>query len=71
MLDALKRAGVEAKLTVKPGAGHGWGDMVKDMGQLADWFDAHLKKTDAGAGADAVKASAKDKEAAASLTPDK
>jgi acetyl esterase/lipase len=39
----LKEAGVEAKLVVKPGAGHGWADMGKDMGLIADWFDQHLK----------------------------
>jgi acetyl esterase/lipase len=41
----LKGAGVEAKLVVKEGAGHGWPEMVKDMDMLADWFDEHLKKT--------------------------
>jgi acetyl esterase/lipase len=46
----LKAAGVEAKLTVKPGASHGWPDMIKDVEQLADWFDAHLKKPSAAAG---------------------
>src|SRR5262245_20146334 len=40
----LKEAGVEAKLVVKPGAGHGWADLPKDMELLADWFDRHLKK---------------------------
>jgi acetyl esterase/lipase len=40
----LKDVGVDAKLTVKPGAGHGWADMNKDADQLADWFDQHLKK---------------------------
>jgi acetyl esterase/lipase len=40
----LEGAGVEAKLVVKEGAGHGWPEMVKDMETLADWFDAHLKR---------------------------
>jgi dipeptidyl aminopeptidase/acylaminoacyl peptidase len=40
----LKEAGVEARLVVKPGAGHGWADLPKDMELLADWFDRHLKK---------------------------
>jgi dipeptidyl aminopeptidase/acylaminoacyl peptidase len=40
----LKAAGVTAKLVVKPGAGHGWADLPKDMELLADWFDRHLKK---------------------------
>jgi acetyl esterase/lipase len=39
----LKEAGVEAKLVVKPGASHGWPDIVKDNAVLADWFDEHLK----------------------------
>lgn len=39
----LKEAGVEAKLVEKPGAGHGWPDMLKDVEQFADWFDKHLK----------------------------
>ena len=39
----LKEAGVEAKLVVKPGAAHGWSDLPKDVGILADWFDDHLK----------------------------
>ena len=43
MLAKLKEAGVEAKLIVKPGAGHGWLSMLSDMNTLADWFDAHLK----------------------------
>jgi acetyl esterase/lipase len=50
IVDKLKAAGVEAKLSVKPGASHGWSDMIKDMDQLADWFDAHLKKTSEAAG---------------------
>jgi acetyl esterase/lipase len=40
----LKEAGVEAKLVVKKGAGHGWPDIAKDAEQLADWFDQHLGK---------------------------
>ena len=41
----LKEAGRRRpKLVVKPGAGHGWADMAKDIDQLADWFDKHLKK---------------------------
>ncbi len=47
IVEKLKEAGVEAKLVVKPGAGHGWKDVVKDNAVLADWFDQHLKpKTD-------------------------
>ena len=39
----LKEAGVPAELVVKPGAGHGWANMPKDIERFADWFDAHLK----------------------------
>jgi acetyl esterase/lipase len=42
-IEALKNAGVEAKLVSKPGAAHGWADILKDLETLADWFDAHLK----------------------------
>jgi acetyl esterase/lipase len=41
-VEKLKGAGVEAKLVVKEGAGHGWLTMIADMKTLADWFDAHL-----------------------------
>ena len=43
ILEKLKAAGVETKLVVKKGAGHGWPDWFKDMVTIADWFDAHLK----------------------------
>ncbi|WP_165252509.1 alpha/beta hydrolase [Paludisphaera soli] len=43
VIEKLKEKGVEAKLVVKPGAGHGWGDIGKDNAILADWFDQHLK----------------------------
>ena len=39
----LKEAGVDAKLVVKPGAGHGWAEIAKDVDRFADWFDDHLK----------------------------
>jgi acetyl esterase/lipase len=45
----LKEAGVEAKLVVKPGAQHGWPNLLKDMATIADWFDAHLKPKDRSA----------------------
>jgi acetyl esterase/lipase len=41
----LKEAGVEAKLVVKPGAGHGWADIGNDYAQIGDWFDDHLKSS--------------------------
>ncbi len=43
MFKALKAAGVEAELVVKPGAVHGWPGMDKDLERFADWFDRHLK----------------------------
>lgn len=39
-----EKTGVTAKLVVKPGAGHGWPDLLKDMTIIADWFDTHLQK---------------------------
>jgi acetyl esterase/lipase len=44
MVEKLKQAGVEAKLVVKPGAGHGWPDTGKEAALIVDWFDTHLKK---------------------------
>jgi dipeptidyl aminopeptidase/acylaminoacyl peptidase len=44
ILDKLKEVGVETKLVTKPGAGHGWPEIVKDSAIIADWFDGHLKK---------------------------
>jgi dipeptidyl aminopeptidase/acylaminoacyl peptidase len=43
IVEAFKKAGVEAKLVVKPGAGHGWPTIVLDFKTIADWFDDHLK----------------------------
>ena len=43
-VEAMKKAGVEAKLVVKPGAGHGWVTIAKDIEDFADWFDGHLQK---------------------------
>jgi acetyl esterase/lipase len=43
-VEALKKAGVEARLVVKPGAGHGWLSLTLDMTQIADWFDQHLAR---------------------------
>ncbi len=39
----LREANVPVKLVVKPGAGHGWDGIGKDLATLADWFDEHLK----------------------------
>lgn len=44
MVAALKKANIAAELVVKPGAAHGWGDMIKDVDTFADWFDKHLLK---------------------------
>jgi acetyl esterase/lipase len=38
----FKEAGVEHKLVVKPGGGHGWPNLLDDMKTIADWFDDHL-----------------------------
>jgi acetyl esterase/lipase len=42
----LGNVGVESKLVVKKGAGHGWPGIDKDITQIADWFDKHLTKRD-------------------------
>jgi acetyl esterase/lipase len=44
IFDKLKKAGVEAKLVIKKGAGHGWAGLEKDLPQFAEWFNQHLKK---------------------------
>jgi acetyl esterase/lipase len=44
IVDKLKKTGVDVKLVVKKGAGHGWAGLDKDLIQFADWFDQHLKK---------------------------
>jgi acetyl esterase/lipase len=42
IVDKLKKAGVDTKLIVKPGAGHGWLTIGQDSLAFLDWFDAHL-----------------------------
>ncbi|WP_435021904.1 alpha/beta fold hydrolase [Tundrisphaera sp. TA3] len=42
-LERLKAAGVPTRLIVKPGYGHGWLTLARDMATFADWFDEHLK----------------------------
>jgi acetyl esterase/lipase len=44
MVEALKKVGVPAKLVVKPGAGHGWGNVGGDLEMIAEWFDEYLVK---------------------------
>lgn len=42
----VKRAqeqGAIAKLTTKPGKGHGWKDPEPDVKAMAEWFDEHLR----------------------------
>ena len=46
VIDKLKELNVPAELVVKPGAGHGWGDIKPDMEKIADWFDKYLAKGD-------------------------
>jgi len=42
MVDAVKAAGGDAELIVKPGADHGWATMSEEVKIMADWFDKHL-----------------------------
>ena len=44
IVEAFKKTGVIAKLTVKTGAGHGWRGTEKDLETFADWFDKNLVK---------------------------
>src|SRR5437763_8435077 len=48
-VEAMNKAGVEAKLVTRPGSGHGWLTMTNDMALFADWFDGHLTSKPAGA----------------------
>ena len=42
MIAKLKEAGVACELVVKPGKGHLWLGIDKDVPTLVDWFDRHL-----------------------------
>ncbi len=42
IVERLKQAGVDAKLVVKKGAGHGWPTIGQDALAFIDWFDRHL-----------------------------
>jgi len=42
MAEALKKAGVTTKLIVKPGADHGWFNIIGDINEFVTWFDTHL-----------------------------
>lgn len=43
MVDKLRAAKVDAELTVRPGAAHGWPKLADDLELFADWFGKHLK----------------------------
>ncbi len=47
VMDKLEEVKVPHELVVRPGAVHGWPNLVKDVDLFADWFDKHLKKTEA------------------------
>jgi acetyl esterase/lipase len=49
IVDKLTKTGVEVKVVVKKGAGHGWVGLDKDLSQFAEWFDQHLSKGRAAA----------------------
>jgi acetyl esterase/lipase len=44
ILAKFKEVGVDAKLIVKKGEGHGWLTILGDLEPFADWFDQHLAK---------------------------
>jgi dipeptidyl aminopeptidase/acylaminoacyl peptidase len=43
MIEALKKAGGQADLIVKPGGGHPWLTINEEVKVMADWFDKELK----------------------------
>lgn len=44
MMTRFQEAGVESRLVVRPGAGHGWTPGEEELTQFAGWFDRHLAK---------------------------
>lgn len=42
IVEKMKKAGVETRLIVKAGAGHGWLTIGQDAIAFLDWFDRHL-----------------------------
>jgi dipeptidyl aminopeptidase/acylaminoacyl peptidase len=42
MARALKAAGVDVELVVKPTEGHGWPDNAADQKTLVEWLDRRL-----------------------------
>ncbi len=43
LIEALKKAGGQAELIVKPGGGHPWLTIHEEVKVMADWFDKELK----------------------------
>jgi acetyl esterase/lipase len=43
LIEALKKAGGQAELIVKPGGGHPWLTINEEVKVMADWFDKQLK----------------------------
>ncbi|HET6325502.1 MAG TPA: alpha/beta hydrolase [Planctomycetaceae bacterium] len=43
LIEALKKAGGQAELIVKPGGGHPWLTINEEVKVMADWFDKELK----------------------------
>jgi dipeptidyl aminopeptidase/acylaminoacyl peptidase len=43
LIEALKKAGGQADLIVKPGGGHPWLTINEEVKVMADWFDKELK----------------------------
>ena len=46
VMEKLEAVKVPHELVTRPGAAHGWKDIVKDVDLFADWFDKHLKKSE-------------------------
>ena len=42
MIEKLKEVSVPNELVNRPGQGHGWPTLLKDVDLFADWFDKHL-----------------------------
>jgi acetyl esterase/lipase len=42
-VEKSKQMGNIAKLSVRPGKGHGWPDWLSDMKEFADWYDEYLR----------------------------
>lgn len=43
VMDKMEELKIPHELVVRPGAAHGWKDLLKDVTLFADWFDKHLK----------------------------